>query len=170
MVKILNKCILSIKEYNLFLDSAIFYIHRNISMHRWIGCRREIERRNILYTPQYFHTPVNWLSSWNRKAQYVIYTAVLPYTGEFAVVVKVKGALFYIHRSTSIHRWIGCRRVIERRTILYTPQYFHTPVNWLSSWNRNLFFQKNRFDLAKKGKTLNIYTYIHANQRRHTQA
>jgi len=34
MVKILNKCILSIKEYNLFLDSAICYIHRNISIHR----------------------------------------------------------------------------------------------------------------------------------------
>ena len=39
--KILNKCILSILVYNLFLD----------------------RRRNILYTPQYFNTPVYWQSS-----------------------------------------------------------------------------------------------------------
>jgi len=39
MVKILNKCILSISMYNLFLD----------------------RERNILYTSQYFHTPVYWL-------------------------------------------------------------------------------------------------------------
>ena len=41
MVKILNKYILSILVYNLFLD----------------------RQHNILYTPQYFHTPVYWLSS-----------------------------------------------------------------------------------------------------------
>ena len=41
MVKILNKCILSILVYNLFLD----------------------RQRNILYTPQYFNTPVYWQSS-----------------------------------------------------------------------------------------------------------
>jgi len=36
MVKILNKCIIRISVYNLFLD----------------------KQRNILYTLQYFHTPV----------------------------------------------------------------------------------------------------------------
>jgi len=41
MVKILNKCILSILVYNPFIDN----------------------QRNILYTPKYFHTPVYWLSS-----------------------------------------------------------------------------------------------------------
>ena len=40
MVKILNKYILNISVYNLFID----------------------RQRNILYTPQYFHTPVYWLS------------------------------------------------------------------------------------------------------------
>ena len=44
MVKIRNKCILSILVYNLFWD----------------------RQRNILYTPQYFHTPVYRPSSWNR--------------------------------------------------------------------------------------------------------
>ena len=43
-MKILNKCILSILVYNLFLD----------------------RQRNIVYTPQYFHTPAYWLSSWTR--------------------------------------------------------------------------------------------------------
>ena len=41
MVNILNKCILSILVYNLFLDRQC----------------------TILYIPQYFHTPVYWLSS-----------------------------------------------------------------------------------------------------------
>ena len=45
MVKILNKCILSILVYNLFLK----------------------RQRNILYTPQYFHTSVYWLYFWNRN-------------------------------------------------------------------------------------------------------
>jgi len=39
MVKILNKCILSILVYNLVLD----------------------RQRNIVYTSQYFHTPKNRL-------------------------------------------------------------------------------------------------------------
>ena len=44
MVKILNKCIPSILVYNLFqTDSAIVYIHRNISIHRYIGCLHETE-------------------------------------------------------------------------------------------------------------------------------
>ena len=41
MVKILNKCILSILVYNLFLD----------------------RQRNIFYTTQYFPTQLYWLSS-----------------------------------------------------------------------------------------------------------
>ena len=45
MVKILNKCILSISVNNLFLN----------------------RQRNISYLTQYFHTPVNWLSLWNIK-------------------------------------------------------------------------------------------------------
>ena len=45
MVKILTKCILSTLVYNLFLD----------------------RQRNILYTTQYFHTQLYWLSSWNRN-------------------------------------------------------------------------------------------------------
>ena len=48
MVKILNKCVLSILVYNLFLD----------------------RQRNSLYTPQYFHAPVYWLSSWNRNSNF----------------------------------------------------------------------------------------------------
>jgi len=45
MIKILNKCILSILVYNLFLDRqhAIFYIHRSISIYRYIGCLHELE-------------------------------------------------------------------------------------------------------------------------------
>jgi len=43
MVNILNKCILSILVYELFLDSALFYIHRNISIKRYIGCLHEME-------------------------------------------------------------------------------------------------------------------------------
>jgi len=47
-VKILNKCILSILVYNLCLDKP----------------------RNILYTKQYFHTPLYWLTSWNRNSTF----------------------------------------------------------------------------------------------------
>ena len=47
MMKTLNKCILSILVYSLFLG----------------------RQRNILYAPQSCHTPVYWLSSWNRKSQ-----------------------------------------------------------------------------------------------------
>jgi len=44
MVKILNKCILSILVYNLFLDTQRnIYIHPNIAIHRYIGCLHEIE-------------------------------------------------------------------------------------------------------------------------------
>ena len=44
MVKTLNKCSLSIVVYILFLDTQrIIYIHRNISIHRYIGCLGEIE-------------------------------------------------------------------------------------------------------------------------------
>ena len=46
MVKILNKCILGISVCDLVyrqIYSAILYIHRNISIHRYIGCRHEIE-------------------------------------------------------------------------------------------------------------------------------
>jgi len=38
MVKILNKCILSILVYNLFLVR-----HRNISIHRYVGCLHKID-------------------------------------------------------------------------------------------------------------------------------
>jgi len=48
IVNILNKCILSILVYNLFLDRQC----------------------NILYTSHYFHTPVYWLSSWNRNSNF----------------------------------------------------------------------------------------------------
>ena len=44
MVKILNNCILSILVYNLFLvRQCNISIHRNSSIHRYIGCLREIE-------------------------------------------------------------------------------------------------------------------------------
>ena len=46
MVKILNKCILSILVYNLFQRQTAQYFHKI----------------------QYFHTPVYWLSSWNRNS------------------------------------------------------------------------------------------------------
>ena len=54
MVKIPNTCILSILVYNLFLD----------------------KQRNILYTLQYFHTSVYWLSSWNRNSNYRKYDLI----------------------------------------------------------------------------------------------
>jgi len=43
MVKILNKCILSILVYNLFLDKQrnILYTPQYISIHRYIGCLHE---------------------------------------------------------------------------------------------------------------------------------
>mgnify|MGYP000215226485 CR=1 FL=1 len=44
MVNILNKCILSILVYNLFLDKKRnISIHHNISIHWYIGCLHEIE-------------------------------------------------------------------------------------------------------------------------------
>jgi len=47
MVKILNKCILSILVYNLFLDRQRniihTFVHRNISIHQYLGCLHEIE-------------------------------------------------------------------------------------------------------------------------------
>ena len=46
MVKILNKCILSILVYNLFFRQTAQYfilIQRNNSIHRYIGCLHEIE-------------------------------------------------------------------------------------------------------------------------------
>ena len=49
IVKILYKCRLSILVYNLFLD----------------------RQRNILCTPQYFHTQVYSLSSWNRNSNLI---------------------------------------------------------------------------------------------------
>ena len=48
VVKILNKCILSILVYILFLD----------------------RQRNSVYTPQCFHTPVYLLSSCNRNSYF----------------------------------------------------------------------------------------------------
>ena len=44
MVKIINKCILSILVYKLILDRHYnIYIHRNMYIHRYIGCLHEIE-------------------------------------------------------------------------------------------------------------------------------
>jgi len=44
MMKILNKCILSFLVYNLFLDRhRNIYIHRNLSIHQYIGFFHEIE-------------------------------------------------------------------------------------------------------------------------------
>ena len=44
MVTILNKCILSILVYNLFLDrQRNISIHRYISIHQYIGCLHEID-------------------------------------------------------------------------------------------------------------------------------
>ena len=48
MVKILNKCILSILMYSLVLH----------------------KQRKIVYTPQYFHTMVYLLSSSNRNSNF----------------------------------------------------------------------------------------------------
>jgi len=46
MVKILNKCILRILVYNLFLDrERNISIHHNIPEHRYIGYLHEIEFR-----------------------------------------------------------------------------------------------------------------------------
>jgi len=56
MVKIINKCILSILVYKLFLDRHFnIYIHRNMYIHRYIGCLHEIE---IQFFKQY---------DWERK-------------------------------------------------------------------------------------------------------
>jgi len=48
MLKILNKCILRILVYNLFSDRQC----------------------TVLYTSQYFHTPVYWLYLWNRYSHF----------------------------------------------------------------------------------------------------
>ena len=46
MVKILNKCILSILVYNLFIDrQRNISIHPNISIHRYLGCLYGIENQ-----------------------------------------------------------------------------------------------------------------------------
>ena len=46
MVEILKQCILSIWVYNPFFDrQRNIFIHRNISIHRYLGCLHEIETR-----------------------------------------------------------------------------------------------------------------------------
>ena len=77
MVKILNTRILSILVYNLFLD----------------------RQGNISYTPQYFHKPVNWLSSWNRNSNLKKSKAIwLSEENKLDIDYKLEYGIFYMYK------------------------------------------------------------------------
>ena len=74
MVKILNKCILSILVFkiNFKTNSVIFYIYRNISIYRYIGCLHEKEIQNF---------PQNYLIRRNKSdtnCYYVVLLCLMP--------------------------------------------------------------------------------------------
>ena len=81
MMKILNKCILSILVYNLVLD----------------------RQRHILYTPQYFLTPVYLLAVFiKQNFKLSKNTAIFPYTGIFI------GCLHETeHQTFKKYGWLG---------------------------------------------------------------